>query len=124
MKKLFCIVLFSIGFFAVSQAQILIYSLENQSAYDWEFKMGDNGGNGVYYANIPATSPPVTGVFNGFVFSLQFGGQNSIGCSAFEQVFAPTPGSSVPFACWVPAAINYNLVQIFPGVYSMTLEFS
>lgn len=124
MKKLFFVLLFSIGFVALSHAQILIYSLENQSSTDWEFKMGDNGGNGVYYANIPASSPPVTGVFNGFIFSLQFGGTNSIGCSAYEVVPAPTPGSSVPFACWIPAAINYNLIQILPGVYSMTLEFS
>ena len=127
MKKSFFVALFSLCFFMISHAQILNYSLENQSAYDWEFKMGDNNGNAVYYANIPASSAPVTGQFFGFGFDLQFGGQNSLGCSIFETVTGPTGGTGINFFCTVPAAVNYNvvLVQTVPFiVYEMILEFS
>lgn len=119
--------MFSIGFLAVSQAQVLVYSLENQSNLDWEFKIGDASGNAAYYANIPGPSAPIVNFFNGFTFPLEFGGQNSFGCSAYENVPGPTAGANVPFFCWVPSAINYNVTvqQVIPFVlYNMILEFS
>jgi len=123
MKKLLFIALFSFGLFTVSNAQML-YTIENQSAFDVDFKMGDAGGvNGVYIPNIPSGTT-VSGNFTSpLVFPLQFGSQNTLGCTAFQSVASAPSAGAVFFTCFVPGTMGHTL-QNFGFFYVLNVEIS
>lgn len=120
MKKLFFAVILSIGFFTVSQAQVLFYTVDNQSSYAWDFKIGDTAGNGMYH---PPFFGVVNGSFNNFSGVVEFGGSNSIGCNAYQSPITAPSAGPVPFPCWVPNVMNYNFIQ-FGVFFILNVEIS
>lgn len=83
--------------------------------------MGDASGvNGVYYPVINAGGGSVSGNFPFLIFPLQFGGQNTLGCNAYQSLSGPGAGA-VPFACFVPANMFYNLQQFGFGLYFLNV---
>lgn len=121
MKKLLFSILLAVGFLTISQAQTLIYTVENQTVIPWDFKIGDGNGNGNYH---PPFTNTVNGSFANFGFNLQFGGSNSFGCNAYEQVTSAPSFGPINFPCWVPQVWNYSFVQINPFIYWLYVEIS
>ncbi len=122
MKKFILSVLFAIGFFAISQAQTLFYTVNNSSTYAWDFKIGDGNGNGQY-------NPPFFGTINNgwgnFGFQLEFGGTNSLGCTAYANLTSAPASGNIPITCFVPTNWSYNLT-FFPGfgVYFLNVQIT
>lgn len=125
MKKLFFITLFSIGMFAVSNAQVMTYTLNNFSGISWDFGMDDTGPSPSIYHNVPATSPPISGaIFPFFQFDLGMKTENQFNCGGYTIATGPGPGSIPLSPCFVPSGVVFNITTVVPFVqYNMDLFF-
>ena len=125
MKKLLLLALFSIGCFTISNAQFLVYSLNNSGADQWDYKMVDAGPTGpITHLNINPNQT-VSGVISNFGFPLQFKCENSNGCGTSQIVPTVTNGVYVPINnCSSPTALKYRLEVVIPFiVYEFELKF-
>jgi len=125
MKKLLFAALFTIGFFTLSQAQFMTYTLTNTSpTASWDYKMTDaaSGINTSELGILPGTSR--SGVVSGFGFALEFKCADSNGCGVYQFVPGPTPGVGIPIACAVPTGVKYQVNTIFPFfLWHLELKF-
>ncbi len=118
MKKLFLSILFAVGFFAMSQAQTLLYTVNNASASAWDFKIGDGNGNGQYTAPFFGT---INNGWGGFGFQLEFGGSDASGCSAYANLTSAPSSGFIRTTC--PTTWSYSLTFI-PGfgIYLLNVQ--
>jgi len=118
MKKLLFIALFSIGFFAVSQAQIN-YTIDNQSADKWDFGMNHGNLPGPVYEYGIIGGTTVTGTI-ATTMSFPFNMAANDGASCFGTASASVPGTgslTFPSSC-TTGSVTYTIGYSIPlGVY-------
>lgn len=120
MKKLVLLMFFMIGLFSMSNAQVLNYSISNNSATSvWDYKMAD-AGSGVITSELGMIPGDVrTGTVLGFAFDLGFKARNNAGCGTGQTVTGPTPTVFVPLICSIPAGVSYSLTNTIPFVFQL-----
>ncbi|MDF1698795.1 MAG: hypothetical protein P1U56_23275 [Saprospiraceae bacterium] len=125
MKKLFFLVIFSVGIFSVSHAQFLTYTLQNSSTTaTWNYKMKDAGSGTITSELGILPGQTRSGVVANFGFILEFKAANSNSCGTSQVVPGPTPVVLVPITCTVPTALKYRVDEIIPFVlYDLQLKF-
>jgi len=125
MKKLFFIALFSFGLFAISNAQVLTYTLNNVSGIDWKFGMDDAGPTPAIYHSLPAGIPPISGaIFPSFSFPLGMKTVNQFGCSGGTSALGVGIGTIPLSPCISASSVVYNITNPIPFVqFNMDLFF-
>jgi len=117
MKNLLCVAILCIGFFSISQAQVLEYYVANGTTNQkWDWAISDAGPTPAIYELNMAPGEQRQGFIGFFAFPVEWKAVNNNGCYVSNLDLGPVLATTLPTTC-ASVTVIYKIVEIVPFVY-------